>query len=101
MFYKEDVSLHSKSKLANKLLAELKKLMIVCQKNLYHAQKFQKQAYNTGVKPKNYVFNNKIWLNIKYIKTKQNQKLEAKFFGLFQVLRPIDKQVYKLEFLKK
>lgn len=29
-------------KLANKLLAILRKLMIVCQKNLYYAQKFHK-----------------------------------------------------------
>ena len=35
--YKKDVNLYSKSKSANKLLAELKELMIVCRENLYHA----------------------------------------------------------------
>ena len=40
-------------------------------------------AYNKDVKPKIYVFNNKIWLNSKYIKIKQNEKLKAKFFRLF------------------
>ena len=44
---------------------------------------------------------NKVWLNSKYIKTKQNRKLEAKFFGPFQVLYPVAKQVYKLELSKK
>ena len=51
ILYKEDVNPHSKSKLADELSAELKKLMIVCRKNLHHAQKLQKQAYNKKVKP--------------------------------------------------
>ena len=43
----------------------------------------------------------KVWLNIKYIKTKHNQKLEAKLFGPFRGLHPVRKQAYKLEFPKK
>ena len=39
----------------------------------------------------------KVWLNSKYIKTKQNKRLENKFFRPFQVLYPVGKQVYKLE----
>lgn len=74
--------------------------MIVCRKNLHHAQKFQQQAHNKAVKPGSYVFGNKIWLDNKYIKTKHNQKLEAKFFELFRVLHPIGKQAYKLELPK-
>ena len=99
--YKDNVDFCFKLKSANKLLTELRKLMIVCCKNLYHAQKLQKQAHNKGVKPKSYAPSNKIWLNSKYIKTKQNQKLEAKFFGPFQVLHPVEKQVYKIELLRK
>ena len=57
--------------------------MTVCRENLYHAQKFQKQAYNKGVKPRSYALSNKVWLNSKYIKTKCNQKLKAKFFEPF------------------
>ena len=42
MSYKEEVDSRSQSKSANKLLEELRELMIVCCKNLYHAQKLQK-----------------------------------------------------------
>ena len=70
-------------------------------KNLFYTQKLQKRAYNKGVKTRSYNSSNKVWLNSKYIKTKQNRKLEAKFFGLFQVLYLVKKQVYKLELLKK
>ena len=40
MSYKKDVKPHFKSKSANELSAELRELMIVCQKNLHHAQEF-------------------------------------------------------------
>ena len=75
--------------------------MIICQKNLHHAQKLQKHAHNKVVKPRSYSLNDKVWLNSKYIKTKENRKLEAKFFKLFQMLYPVDKQNYKLKILKK
>ena len=39
--------------------------MIVCWKNLYHAQELQKRAHNKGVKPRNYASNDKVWLNNK------------------------------------
>ena len=70
-------------------------------KNLYHAQELQKLTHNKGVKTRNYAPSDKIWLNSKYLKTNQNQKLKAKFFGPFWVLHPIGKQAYKLELLKK
>ena len=38
MSYKDNVDPCSKSKSANKLSAKLRKLMIVCRENLYHAQ---------------------------------------------------------------
>ena len=53
------------------------------------------------MKPRSYTLNNEVWLNSKYIKTKQNRKLKTKFFGLFQILHSVGKQVYKLELLKK
>lgn len=83
MSYKKKINFRFKSKSLDKLLAELKQ-MIVCQKNFYYAQELQNQAHNKGVKPRGYAPGNKIWL--KYIKTKKNRKLEAKFFRLFQVL---------------
>ena len=101
MLYEEDVDPRSQSKLADKLSAELTELMIVWQENLYHAQELQKRAHDKGVKPRSYAPGKKVWLNSKYIKTKRNRKLEAKFFGPFRVLHPVGKQAYKLELPKK
>ena len=75
--------------------------MAVYQQNLHHAQKLQKRAYNKGVKPQSYAPGNKVWLSSKHLRTKRNRKLEAKFFGLFQVLHLVGKQAYKLELPKK
>ena len=36
MFYKKNVNLCSNSNLANKLLAKLKEIIIICQENFYH-----------------------------------------------------------------
>ena len=66
--------------------------MTVCKENFHYGQKFQKQAHNKDVQLKNYATNNTVWLNSKYIKTKQKQKLKAKFFRPFQMLYPIGKQ---------
>ena len=101
MFYEEDVNSRFKFKSADELSAELRELMIVCQENLHYAQEFQKQAHNKGVKLRSYASGDKVWLNSKYIKSKHNRKLEAKFFGSFRVLHPVGKQVYKLELLRK
>ena len=40
-------------------------------------------------------------MNSKYIKTKRNQKLEAKFFRPFRVLRLVGSQAYQLELPKR
>ena len=66
-------------------------MMVICQQNFYHAQKLQKQAHNKKVKPQNYAPAKKVWLNSKYLKTKRNCKLEARFLGLFQVSHPVSK----------
>ena len=75
--------------------------MDICRQNLFHAQKLQKRVHDKGVKPQSYAPDEKVWLNSKYIKTKQNQKLEAKFFGPFRILHPVRKQAYKLDFPTK
>ena len=75
--------------------------MIACRENLHHTQELQKRGHDKGVKPQSYALSDKVWLNSKYIKTKRNQKLEAKFFGPFRVLHPVGKQAYKLELPKK
>lgn len=46
--------------------------MMVWRKKLFYTQKLQKQAYNKSIKPRNYAFGDKVLLNNKYIKTKQN-----------------------------
>ena len=83
LFFEEDTNLCSWSKTAKELSSKLRELMTVYQKNLYHAQEFQKRAHDKSVKPKSYAPSYKVWLNSKYIKTKQNWKLEAKFFRPF------------------
>lgn len=57
--------------------------MTICFKYLQYAQKVQKQADNKNTKRKNYDPGDKVLLNSKYIKIKQNPKLENTFFGLF------------------
>ena len=99
--YEEDINPRSKFKSADDLANDLRELMAVCRENLQHAQDLQKQAHDKGTKPRSYASGDKVWLNSKYIKTKQNRKLEAKFFGPFQVLHPVGKQAYKLELPKK
>ena len=101
MSYEEEVDSRSKSKSADELSTELRELMIVCRENLHHAQELQKRAHDKGVKPRSYAPGDKVWLNSKYIKTKRNRKLEAKFFGPFRVLHPVGKQAYKLELPRK
>ena len=81
--YEEDINPRSKSKSADKLLTKLQELINVCWKNIQHAHELQKQAYDKGVKPSSYTPGDKVWLNSKYIKTKQNRKLETKFFRSF------------------
>ena len=101
VLFEEDTNPRFQSKSADELSAELQDLMTICWENLDHAQELQKQADNKDVKPKSYASSNKIWLNSKYIKTKHNQKLEAKFFRLFRVLHLVGKQAYKLKLPKR
>ncbi len=75
--------------------------MTVYKENLYHTSGLQKQAHDKTVKLRSYIFDNKVWLNSKYIKTKWNFKIKTKFFYLFQVPHLIGNQVYKLELPKK
>ena len=39
MLYKDYINLYSMSKLADKLLAKLRKLIIICKDNFYYTQK--------------------------------------------------------------
>ena len=81
--YEEHLDPRSKSRTAEELSSELQKLMIMCQQNFYHNKKLQKRAHNKGVKSRSYALGNKVWLNSKQLKTKQNCKFKTKFLGLF------------------
>ena len=89
--YKEDVDSHSKLKTTNQLATMLQILMSIYGKNLQHTQELQKCYYDKHAKPRSYALGDKVWLNSKYIKTKQNRKLELKFFRPFQVLHLVGK----------
>ena len=58
--YKEDLDPHSKLKTAEELSSKFQYLMAVCQQNLYHFQKLQKQAHNKKIKPQSYVLDDKV-----------------------------------------
>ena len=99
--YEEYVNPCSRSKVADELTKELRNLIAACRENLQHVQELQKRAHDKGTKPRSYTSSEKVWLNSKYIKTKRNRKLEAKFFGPFRVLHPVGSQAYKLELPKR
>ena len=80
VLYKKNLHFYFKFKAADELIEKLKNLIAICRKNLYLAQKLQKQSHDIRTKPRCYGVSEKVWLNSKYIKTKYNQKLEAKFF---------------------
>ena len=85
---KGDVEPRSRSKVADELTEELRNFIAVCRENLQHAQKLQKRAHDKGFKPGSYAPGKKVWLNSKYMKTKCNRKLKAKFFGPFSSFAP-------------
>ena len=99
--YEEDVDPRSRSKTVDQLATQLQTLMSMCRENLQHAQELQKRYHDKHAKPTSYAPGDKVWLNSKYMKTKRNRKLKFKFFGPFQVLHPVGKQVYKLELPKR
>lgn len=71
--------------------------MSICQQNLLHALQLQKQAQNKGMKPRSHAPDGKVWLKVKYIKIKQNWKVETKFFRLFQVIYLMSQQIDNLQ----
>ena len=91
VFYEKNLNPRWKSKTTKKLSSELQNLIATYQQNFHHTQNLQKQAYIKEIKSQNYAPDNKICLNSKHFKIKQNCKLKAKFLGFFQVLHPIDK----------
>ncbi len=68
--------------------------MTVYRENLQYIQELQNRYYNKYAKPRSYILGEKVWLNYKYIKTKQNYELEVKFFESFRALHLVEKQAY-------
>ena len=99
--FEKNIDPRSRSCSANKLAEKLRELMKVCCQNLLYGQKLQKRAHDKGVKNRSYAPGKKVWLNSKYITMKRNKKLENIFFGPFQILHIVGKQVYKLELFTK
>lgn len=66
----KSVNSYSQSKSITKLVTKIIKLLTAYWKNPYHAQKLQKYHYDKNIKPRNYIPNNKVWLNSIYIKSK-------------------------------
>ena len=89
--FEDKFDVRFRSSLSKELAMELRELINICHQNLLHAQDLQKQANNKRLKLWNYTPNEKVWLNSRYIKTKKNQKLEAKYFGPFRVLHSVKK----------
>ena len=89
--FKNKYDARSRSFSAKGLAMELKELINICCQHFLHAQNLQKQAYDKEMKPQSYAIGEKVWLSNKYIKTKKNRKLEAKFFGFFQIFYPVEK----------
>lgn len=54
------IDFYSKFQLIDKLLKKIKKPIIMCCKNFYHAHQLQKQANNKSIKFKNHIFDYKI-----------------------------------------
>ncbi len=58
--FEKDVDPRSRSRSANKLPEELRKLMEVCYQNSFHTQELQKGAYNERVKSCHYALSKKV-----------------------------------------
>lgn len=54
MFFGNEVDPYLKSRSADKLAKILREFMLICQHNLLHTHKLQKQAYNKNVKLHSY-----------------------------------------------
>lgn len=99
-FFNININFYSRGHSSNESAKELKDLILIYSQNLVYAHELQKREYNKNVKPWSYTLGKKIWLYIKYIKKKYNQKLEVKFFDFFKALYLVGKQAYKLELSK-
>lgn len=90
LFYKKNINSYSKLKTVEELSWKLFQFIIVCQENIYHTVKLEKSSNNKYAKRKSYTPGNNVYLNNKYIKTKRNRKLKAKFFCSFRVLHLVE-----------
>ena len=89
--FKNRCDAYSKSFSTKRLAIELRELINLCCQIFLHAQNLQKQVHDKGIKLRSYTPGKK------YIKTKRNWELKAKFFWSFWVLHLDRKQTFKLK----
>lgn len=95
--YKQDINPRFILWSADKVATALHKPISVYRDNFQYVQEFEKRFHNQHIQLQSYTLGQKVWLNAKYIQTKQKRKLEAKVFEPFIVLNLARKQAYKLE----
>ncbi len=71
-FFENKTNLQLRFCFANKLANKLKKWIEICYQNQLYIDQQLKRAYDREVKSHSYTFNEKVLLNSKYIKIKQN-----------------------------
>ena len=81
--FKENVDPRLRYYSANKQANELRKLIEIDCQDLLHIQELQNRTQDKGIKSRSYALGKKVWLNSKYIRTKQQKKLKKKFFEPF------------------
>lgn len=99
--YEDKLDLRLQSRAAEVKAKALQELLTECKINLQDAQESQARYYDKSVKERIYVPRETVWLASWHIKTKQNKKLEDKFFGPFKAIEPVGKQAYRLKLLSR
>ena len=97
MFYEDNHDPRSKPRVVDENAVALRNLVKELKVNLTESQELQTFYHNKYIKERIYRPGKSVWLSDKHIKTKQNPKFEHKYFGPFEIVEVVGKQVYKLK----